>query len=144
MVNRVTLIGRLGADPELRTFDNGSSLLTFRMATNESYKDRDGNWQDKTEWHSVVAWRNLAERLERQLQKGSQVYIEGKLTHRDYEDRDGNKRYVTEVVAGMARVLSGRKEDPNAQNNYQQQNAPAPAAQPTVAESKPMEDDLPF
>lgn len=143
MVNRVTLIGRLGADPELRTFDNGSSLITFRVATNESYKDKEGNWQDKTEWHSIVAWRALAERLDRQLQKGSQVYIEGKLTHRDYEDRDGNKRYVTEVVAGMVRVLSGRKEDPNASSNYQQKSAPAPA-QPAAVESKPMEDDLPF
>ena len=92
MVNRVTLIGRLGKDPEVRRLENGAVVAKFSVATNESYKDSAGNWQDKTEWHDIIAWRQLAERAESGLKKGALIFIEGKLTHRKWQDKDGNNR----------------------------------------------------
>ncbi|WP_236973861.1 single-stranded DNA-binding protein [Membranihabitans maritimus] len=109
MINKVTLIGNLGKDPEVRILDSGTKVAKFPMATNENYKDKSGEWQTKTEWHDVVLWRGLAEQAERQLKKGSLVYVEGKLTSRKYQDRDGNDRYITEIVARIIRSLD-RKE----------------------------------
>jgi len=109
MINKVTLIGNLGRDPEIRHFENGSSVGKFPVATNESYRDKNGEWQTITEWHDVVVWRALAERAERSLKKGSLVYVEGKLTHRKYQDKDGIDRYVTEVVANTFRALEKRE-----------------------------------
>ncbi|MCB0688395.1 MAG: single-stranded DNA-binding protein [Saprospiraceae bacterium] len=109
MVNKVTLIGNLGRDPEIRHLESGSMVGKFPVATNESYRDKNGEWQTITEWHDVVVWRSLAERAERSLKKGSLVYIEGKLTHRKYQDKDGTDRYITEVVANTIRPLD-RKE----------------------------------
>lgn len=109
MLNRVTLIGNLGRDPEVRRLENGVSVAKFSVATNESYKDKSGEWQTQTEWHDVVCWRYLADRAETQLKKGSMVYIEGKLTHRKYQDKEGNDRYITEVVAAMFRSLDRRE-----------------------------------
>ncbi|MDX1409573.1 MAG: single-stranded DNA-binding protein, partial [Saprospiraceae bacterium] len=93
------LIGNLGRDPEVRHLEGGSVVAKFPVATNESYRDKSGEWQKITEWHDVVAWRALAERAEKQLQKGSLVYVEGKITHRKWQDRDGNDRWSTEIVA---------------------------------------------
>jgi len=98
-VNKVILIGNLGQDPELRYTGSGTAVCNMRLATNESYKDRDGNMVDKTEWHTVVAWARLGEICNEYLSKGSQVYFEGKLQTRSWEDRDGNTRYSTEVKA---------------------------------------------
>jgi single-strand DNA-binding protein len=98
-VNKVILIGNLGQDPELRYTGSGTAVCNMRLATNESYKDRDGNLVDKTEWHTVVAWARLGEICNEYLSKGSQVYFEGKLQTRSWEDRDGNTRYSTEVKA---------------------------------------------
>lgn len=98
MVNKVILIGNLGKDPEVRTLENGTKVATFTLATNESYR-KDDQFHTTTEWHNIVAWRFLAEKVERSLSKGMQVYVEGKLTHRKYQDKDNNDRYVTEVVA---------------------------------------------
>ncbi len=110
MLNRVTLIGNLGKDPEVRRLENGAVVAKFSVATNENYKDnKTGEWQTQTEWHDVVVWRQLAERAEAQLKKGAQVYVEGKLTHRSWQDQDGNNRRTTEVVANTFRLL-GRKE----------------------------------
>lgn len=108
MINKVILIGNLGKDPEIRKLEGGSSVGKFSVATNESYQDKAGNWQTLTEWHNVVVWRSLAERAEKQLKKGSTVYIEGKLTHRSYKDKDNIDRYVTEVVASLFRSLDKR------------------------------------
>lgn len=107
-INKVILIGNLGADPELRRTPNGTAVTELRLATNESYKDRDGNQQDKTEWHSVVVWDRLAEICEQYLKKGSQVYIEGSLQTRSYEDKDGNTRYKTEIKAREMQILGSR------------------------------------
>ncbi len=105
MINRVILLGRLGRDPEMRRLDSGVAVAKFSIATGESYKDKEGNWQEKTEWHEIVAWRFFAEKAESSLKKGSLVYLEGKLTHRKYQDQEGKDRYRTEVVASYFRVI---------------------------------------
>lgn len=109
-VNKVILVGRLGKDPELRYTPSGTAVVTFTMATDERYKDRDGNQQSKTEWHNVVAWRQLAEICGKFLHKGKQIYIEGKIQTRSYDDRDGNKRYITEIVADQMQMLGNRED----------------------------------
>ena len=105
MVNKVTLIGRLGKDPEVRTLDNGTSIAKFSLATNESYKDKSGEWQTITEWHNIIMWREVAERAEKQLKKGYLVYVDGKLTNRSWQDENGNTKYITEVRANLFRLL---------------------------------------
>jgi single-strand DNA-binding protein len=109
MINKVFLIGNLGRDPEVRRLESGVAVAKFSLATNENYKDKNGEWQTLTEWHDVVAWRGLAERVERELKKGKLAYVEGKLTHRKYQDKDGNDRYVTEVLANVIRLLERRE-----------------------------------
>lgn len=109
MINKVTLIGNLGRDVEMRRLENGSAVAKFSVATNESYKDKNNEWQTMTEWHDVVCWRALAERAESQLSKGKLVYVDGKLTHRKYQDKEGNDRYKTEVVANTFRLLERRE-----------------------------------
>jgi single-strand DNA-binding protein len=109
MINKVTLVGNLGRDPEIRRLENGTAVGRFTMATNESYKDASGEWQTQTEWHDIIVWRAIAEQAERQLKKGSMVYVEGKLTHRKYTDKNGIERYATEVVANMIRSLDKRE-----------------------------------
>jgi single-strand DNA-binding protein len=106
-VNKVILIGNLGKDPEIMTLDNGVKFANIRIATNESYKGKDGNWVELTEWHSVVLWRWLAEK---NLVKGDTVYVEGKLKTRSWDDKDGNKRYTTEVVADKIVKISRSQE----------------------------------
>ena len=108
MINKVILIGNLGKDPEVRVLESGTKVAKFTMATNENYRDKNNEWQTITEWHNVILWRYLAESAERQLKKGSLVYVEGKLTSRKYQDKDGNERYITEVVANVMRPLDRR------------------------------------
>ena len=110
MVNKVILVGNLGKDPELRYTPSGAAVVNFSLATSETYKDRDGNRQTKTEWHNIVAWRQLAEICGKYLHKGKQVYIEGSLQTRKWQDRDGNDRYTTEIVANQMQML-GRADD---------------------------------
>jgi single-strand DNA-binding protein len=109
MVNKVILIGNLGKDPEFRKLESGAAVARFSVATNENYKDKNGEWQSQTEWHDVVAWRNLAEKAESTLKKGSTVYVEGKLSTRSWEDQEGNKKRTTEVVASYLRNLSKKE-----------------------------------
>lgn len=104
-VNKVMLIGYLGADPEVRYTPSGSAVANFRIATTEQWTDKEGGKQEKTEWHKIVAWRKLGETCGEYLHKGSLVYIEGSLQTRDWEDRDGNKRYTTEIVARRMQML---------------------------------------
>ena len=111
MVNKVTLIGNLGRDPELRRLESGVSVARFSIATTENYRDKDGNWQDQTEWHEIVLWRQLAERAESQLRKGMLIYLEGKLTTRKWEDKEGNSHKTSEVVASYVRILNRREEN---------------------------------
>lgn len=109
MVNKILLIGNLGKDPDFRRLENGVAVAKFSLATNENYRDKSGEWQTLTEWHDIVVWRQLAERAESTLKKGSMIYLEGKLTHRTYQDQDGNNRRITEIVANYFRALN-RKE----------------------------------
>ena len=97
-VNKVILIGNLGKDPELRYTSGGVAVTTFSLATNESWKDPEGNTQERTQWHNVVAWRKLAEICGEYLKKGSKLYLEGRIQYRNYDDKNGVKRSVTEVV----------------------------------------------
>ncbi len=122
MINKVILIGNLGRDPELRKLENGAFVTKFSLATNESYKDKSGEWVKQTEWHEIIVWRQAAERAEATLKKGMQVYIDGKLTHRTWEDKDGNKRKTSEVVANSFRVLGKREEAANEGNETKDNN----------------------
>ena len=107
-VNKVILVGNLGKDPELRYTPSGAAVATFSLATTNPFKDREGN--RATEWHNIVAWRQLAEICGKFLHKGKQVYIEGRIQTRSYDDRDGNKRYITEIVAEQMQMLGSRDE----------------------------------
>lgn len=158
MINKVTLIGNLGRDPEVRHFDSGSVVGKFPVATNESYRDKNGEWQTNTEWHDVVVWRHLAERAEKVLKKGAMVYVEGKLTHRKYQDKDGNDRYITEIVANTFRVLDRKEEgssgsygnkmpsstDASSQGTSYELKTDKPTEQVSGGSVQEVEDDLPF
>jgi len=111
MVNKVTLVGRLGKDPETRYTSGGQAVATFSLATDETYKDRAGERQKRTEWHRIVMWGKLAEIAQQYLKKGSLVYLEGRIQSRQWEDkRDGQKKTSYEIVANVMKMLSGRGE----------------------------------
>ncbi len=105
MINKVILVGRLGADPEVRYTPDGAQVTTFRLATDEQWKDKSGERTQRTEWHRVVAFRKLAEICGSYLSKGRLVYVEGRLQTRSWEDKDGQKRFTTEIVASNMQIL---------------------------------------
>lgn len=162
MINKVTLIGHLGQDPEIRRLENGSAVGKFSVATNENYRDKNDEWQSRTEWHNIVVWRHLAERAERDLKKGKLVYIEGKLTSRKWTDKNNIERYTTEVVANLLRLLEKRESSgggytnnfptesdaPGTTNttnsNTESPNTSAPVAETTADTTAAEGDDLPF
>jgi len=109
-VNKVILIGRLGADPELKYMPSGDPVANFNLATNESYRDKEGNTQEKTEWHRIVAFRKLAETCGEYLKKGKLVYIEGRIQSRSWEDKNGVKRFTTEIIAYTMTMLGKKGE----------------------------------
>ena len=109
-VNRVTLIGNLGKDPEIQHLEGNIAVAKFPLATTESFKDKTGQMISQTEWHTVVLWRGLAELAQRYLHKGSLVYIEGRLRTRNWEDKDKNRRFATEIVGDNLVMLDKRKE----------------------------------
>lgn len=138
-INKVILIGNLGRDPEVMTFDNGVKKASFSLATTESYKNKEGNRVDQTEWHNIILWRKMAEIAEKFLHKGSQIYLEGKIKTRSYE-QDGVKKYVTEIYGDNFTMLGKREGGEN--GDYQRQtNQTQTAQEPEVAVP---EDDLPF
>jgi single-strand DNA-binding protein len=98
MKNKVQLIGHVGQEPEIKTFEGGKKLANITIATNDYYINDKGDKVEQTEWHKVTAWGKIAEIIEKYVTKGKEIAIEGKLTHRSYDDKDGNKRYITEVV----------------------------------------------
>lgn len=144
MLNRVMLIGNLGKDPELRTTESGVPKANFTLATNENYKDRNGNWVKSTEWHDIVMWRGLAERA-KVLRKGMLVYVEGKLTHRKWQDRDGKDHYAAEVTVDLLKILERRE---GGQSNSASSNVNAPEhREPARGQDfspNVEDDDLPF
>ena len=103
--NKVQLIGNLGNDPEIITLESGKKLAKFSLATNENYKDKDGQKQTKTDWHNVVAWNKTVDIIEKYVSKGKEIAIEGKLSTRRYEDKEGQKRYTTEVIINELLLL---------------------------------------
>ncbi|MBP6758987.1 MAG: single-stranded DNA-binding protein [Flavobacterium sp.] len=105
MKNTVQLIGNVGNDPEIKTFDGGKKLANLTIATNDSYKNDKGEKVEQTEWHKVVAWGKTADIIEKYVTKGLQIAVEGKLTHRSYDDKNGEKRYITEVVVNEVLLL---------------------------------------
>ena len=107
--NRVQLIGNLGANPEIRDLSGGKKVARFSIATTDSYRDKEGNQVKETQWHNLVAWNKTAEIVEKFLEKGNEVAIDGKLTTRSWEDKEGMKRYVTEIVVHELVMLGGKK-----------------------------------
>ena len=153
--NKVILVGYLGKDPELRYTPSGAAVATFSLATSERFKGRDGQMQERTEWHNIVAWRNLAEICGKYLHKGKQVYIEGKIQTRSYDDRDGNKKYITEIVADQMQMLGrageesggGYREQRPARAQQQQQSGQRETAPQYEEYNEPPfnpDDDIPF
>ncbi len=141
-LNKVQLIGNLTKDPELRQTPNGSNVCSFTVATNLTWKDANGQKQDKAEFHNIVVWGKLAEICGQYLQKGKKVYLEGRLQTRDWEAEDGSKRYKTEMVAENMIMLSSANSggsDSNSGSGYA-----APAAAPAQADADISIDDLPF
>ena len=133
-LNKVMLIGHLGKVPESKVLSSGQQVATFSIATSEKWKDKAGEYQERTEWHNIVLWGKLAEIAEKYLNKGSAVYIEGKLQTRSWEDKDGNKKYKTEIVGSSLQILSSR-------NREESGSIPEPQNQ---AQADNVDDDLPF
>jgi single-strand DNA-binding protein len=154
-LNKVMLIGNLGKDPEVKYTPSGTPVAKLTLATNERYKDKDGQWQDRTEWHNIVLWQRLAEIAGEYLKKGGKVYVEGRLQTRSWDDKQTNqKRYMTEVVASDLLLLGGRGEGGDfaggsrsaaAGGNNFDQRAPEPEPAAATAASTPISDeDIPF
>ena len=147
-LNKVILIGRLGKDPEITTFENGNKKVSATLATSERYRDRESNWVEQTDWHNIVVWGNLANDIaegRRNYAKGDMMYVEGKLRTRQYTDQQGIVRYVTEVIADKMMQLAPAR--PATQSSYGQPYAPAPEPAPgyTPQDNAPEEgNDLPF
>lgn len=122
-INKVLLIGRLGADPELKTVGSGQQVARLSLATSENWTDKEGQKQERTEWHRVVVWGKLAELCGRFLSKGRQVYVEGRLQTRSWEDQGGAKRYTTEIVANTVQFLGANQgqQDSRGSDNYSNQ-----------------------
>ena len=154
-LNKVILIGNLGKDPEVISFDNGTKKMTVSLATTERYRDRDGNWQEQTEWHNLVSWGPLAQDIadkRRNYVKGDQMYVEGRIKSRQFVDNQNVTRHITEIVVDKMMSLTGNRQqqqNPNASYNaYAQQPQPQPQYQQPVEAQAPSQeyngDDLPF
>lgn len=138
-INKVILVGNLGKDPEVRHLEGGIARVSFSMATTETYKDKNGNRVDQTEWHNIVLWRGLAESAEKILKKGMQIYLEGKIQSRTWQDKEGNKRQTTEIVGESFLVLS-KKEGNTSTGAHPPESKDPTGIKPEVNGG----DDLPF
>ncbi len=146
-VNKVILIGNLGKDPELRYTPSGQPVASFSLATTERWTDKNGQRQDRTEWHNIVVWGKLAELTNQYLKKGRSAYIEGRITSRSWDDRDGNKKYRTEIVANQIQFLGGGPApggDTAVPTEPQQTAEAHPDPSPAAGQAGVPEDDLPF
>ncbi|MCX5906594.1 MAG: single-stranded DNA-binding protein [Deltaproteobacteria bacterium] len=140
MVNKVMLIGRLGADPEIRYTPSGAEVATFRMATTETWTNKKGEKEERTEWHRIVAWRGLAKICGEYLNKGKLVYIEGRIRTRNWEDKEGNKRNTTEIEAAEMKMLSPAGENRKVKEAGAEYEAPAPEK----GDPAKGDEDIPF
>lgn len=143
-INKVILVGRLGKDPEVRHIDSGVAVASFTLATSETYT-REGQRYEQTEWHNIVLWRGLADIAGKYLNKGSMIYLEGKLRTRSWDDKEGGKHYITEIVGDNMQMLSPKSENrPVSQETDVDLSIPkAQNPPPQFAEPSP-DDDLPF
>lgn len=150
MINKVILVGNIGKDPDVNYIQPDVAVAKFPLATDESYKRKDGNWENRSTWHNIVAWRNTAQYAENNIRKGQLVYVEGKIQTRKYEDKNGQERYITEIVANSVRILNkrdgsegnysaGNSQQAASPNNAQTNNYSAPTNDP-----KPVQNDDPF
>ncbi len=137
-VNKVILIGRLGKDPELKYTPGGRAVCNFSLATDRRWSSQDGQKNQATTWHNIVAWGKQAEVMKEYLQKGREVYIEGRIDNRSYDDKDGNKRYISEVVVERFQFVGSR-----ADTEAPPADVPAEASTPSTGDSQE-DDDLPF
>jgi single-strand DNA-binding protein len=151
-VNKVILLGNVGKDPEIRSTGGGTMVANFTLATSDRFQDQGGNWQDKTEWHNLVAFKRTAEIVRDYVKKGSKLYIEGKIQTRSWDDKEsGQKRYRTEIIVNDLSLLSGREEgaggysrssSPSSSSGFDQR---PPAGQDDIAQSAEISDeDIPF
>lgn len=123
-LNRCILLGNVGSDPEVRALQGGAKVATFRLATSERYKDRDGNQHENTEWHNIVVWNKPAEFVEKFVKKGSAVLVEGKLTTRQWTDQSGSKRTITEVKADSIQLVGKRDSAPQSGDDHDDDDIP--------------------
>jgi len=145
MIHKVILMGNVGKDPDIRHMDNNLVFARFTLATNESW-NKDGNWQEHTEWHNIIMWRGLAEKAEKYVRKGTMVYVEGRLRSRSYDDKDGVKRYVTEILADVMIPVSSMAGTPSDPSQQPVQPIPVATEPPVVTNDLGADppDDLPF
>lgn len=145
-VNKAILVGNVGKDPEIRHLEGGTSVARFTLATSETYKNKNGELVTNTEWHNIVAWRQLADLAEKYIRKGRQLYVEGKITNRQFDDKDGNKRYISEIVADNIRLLGKKEEVEGLRDNGQNRGSgePFPGASHEESVQPEETDDLPF
>jgi len=144
-INKVILIGNLGRDPEVRYLPNGDAVTNISVATTDTWKDKEGNKQEKTEWHRVTFYRRLAEIAGEYLKKGSQIYVEGRLETRKWQDKEGQDRYTTEIIASEMKMLGSRSGGGEPADREAGNSAPRGAAAPAKASKlDDFEDDIPF
>ncbi|MBI3398294.1 MAG: single-stranded DNA-binding protein [Deltaproteobacteria bacterium] len=136
-VNKAILVGRLGKNPEIKYTANGTAIANFTIATSENFKDKEGQKQERTEWHRIVAFGKLAEICGEYLVKGKQIYIEGRIQTRSWDDKNGNKKYMTEIVANTMQMLG--KSDDTAKGGTEPPSDVGNAPEPSV-----IEEDVPF
>ncbi|KAA3636392.1 MAG: single-stranded DNA-binding protein [Calditrichaeota bacterium] len=145
-VNKAILIGRLGKDPELKYTQSGKAFATFSLATSENWKGQDGQKQESTTWHNIVAWGRQAEVMKEYLVKGKQVYIEGRIANRSYDDKEGNKKYISEVVVQSFQFIGDRGGSSSSSDDSSSYSQSPPADMPSgpPASGGGGDDDLPF
>ena len=151
-VNKVSLIGNRGKDPEVKYTPQGTPVAKLTLATNERFKDKEGNWQDRTEWHNMVAFTRLAEIVRDYVKKGSKLYVEGKIQTRSWDDKEtGAKKYRTEIIVNDISLLSGREDGGSSSGGYSRQSSSSnadqrpPAGHDEYSQSAEIsDDDIPF
>jgi single-strand DNA-binding protein len=147
-LNKITLIGNLGADPDLRSTKEGRAVLNFRIATTETYQTKEGEKRENTQWHTCVLWGPRGEALSKYLHKGSRIFVEGRMEYRQYEDKDGNKRTAAEVNVLDVLLLDGAKQEPASEPKAATSRAAVsgnPSGKRIPSTSAPVEDDeIPF
>lgn len=148
-VNKVILLGNVGKDPEIRSTPGGTMVANLTLATSDRFQDQQGNWQDRTEWHNLVAFKRTAEIIRDYVKKGSKLYVEGKIQTRSWDDKEtGAKRYKTEILVNDLSLLSGREEGSgpysrsSSSSNYDQR--PAAGADDVAQSAEISDDDIPF